>query len=105
MAVQHTLDKSSTERIVLDAVRTLNLGRDEGHQLEVAPNAPLYGKEGGLDSLGLVALLIEIEESLRDVGVEVSLSDERAMSSRHNPFRDVPALVDYIQSLQVIPIK
>jgi acyl carrier protein len=103
MTVQHNLDACFIERIILDAVHTLNLGRDEDHQLQIGPHAPLYGNNSGLDSLGLVALLIEIEESLRDAGWEVSLSDERAMSSRHNPFRDVPALVDYIQSLQAVP--
>ena len=103
MALQEDLGKESIETIVLDAVRTLNLGRDADHQLEVSLTAPLYSKNSVLDSLGLVALLIEVEEALRDVGVEVSLSDERAMSLRHNPFRDVPSLVDYIHTLQTAP--
>jgi len=103
MALQEYVGKDSIESIVLDAVRTLNLGRDADHQLEVSRTAPLYGKNSALDSLGLVALLIEIEEALRDVGIEVSLSDERAMSLRHNPFRDVPSLVDYIYALQMAP--
>src|SRR5688500_9107112 len=100
MALQENLGKDSIERIVLDAVQTLNLGRDADHQLEVTPTAPLYSKNSVLDSLGLVALLIEIEEALREVGCEVSLSDERAMSLRHNPFRDVPSLVEYIYTMQ-----
>ena len=37
-----------------------------------------------------------VEEALLDAGVEVSLSDERAMAQERNPFASVPALVDYV---------
>ena len=75
MALQENLGKDTIERIVLDAVQTLNLGRDADHQLEVSPTAPLYSKnERWTRGFGLVALLIEIEEALRDVGCNVSLA-------------------------------
>ena len=38
-----------------------------------------------LDSLGLVSLLIDIEDSLRDAGIDVMLSDARAMSQKRSP--------------------
>jgi hypothetical protein len=101
MPLENHLGKESIERIVLDAIRTLNLGREAEHQLEVSPTAPLYSRSTALDSLGLVALLIEIEESLRDAGCELSLSDERAMSLHYNPFRDVPSLVNHIHNLSL----
>jgi acyl carrier protein len=103
MALDENLGKDSIERIVLDAIRTMNLGRNAEHQLEVSPTAPLYSRNCSLDSLGLVALIMEVEESLRDAGYEVSLSDKRAMSLLHNPFRDVPSLVDYIHNILAVP--
>jgi acyl carrier protein len=105
MPLEDKIDKETIERIVLDSIRTLNLARDPDHQLEASPNAPLYSRTTALDSLGLVALLIEVEEALRDAGCEVSLSDERAMSLRYNPFRDVPSLVDYIHNMLLAPLR
>jgi hypothetical protein len=84
--------------VVLDALRTANLARDAEAQLQVSADAPLFGPGSPLDSLGLVALLFDIEEGLAALGCSVLLSDERAMSQKRSPFRSVPALVDYVVS-------
>lgn len=89
--------------VVLSALQATNQARDAGHQLQVAPDAPLFGAGSPLDSLGLVGLLVDIEDALRDRGVDVELSDARAMSQTRSPFRDVPALVGYINGLLVRP--
>jgi acyl carrier protein len=93
------LPRSEIETIVLEAIRATNLARQEDMKLDVSPTALLYSPGSHLDSLGLVSLLIEVEEGLRDAGVEVTLSDERAVSQKHSPFRDVPSLVAYIEKL------
>jgi acyl carrier protein len=85
--------------IVLATMRSANLGRTEQQQLEVSPTAPLFGAPSPLDSLGLVALLMDIEEAFAVEGTPIILSDERAMSQRNSPFRDVPSLVRYIATL------
>jgi acyl carrier protein len=77
-------------------MRLANLARDTNAQLEVSAEAPIFGPDSALDSLGLVALLLDIEDGLRAIGCEVLLSDERAMSQKRSPFRSVPALVAYI---------
>jgi hypothetical protein len=82
--------------VVLDALRTANLARDAEAQLHVSADAPIFGPGSPLDSLGLVALLFDIEEGLATLGCSVLLSDERAMSQKRSPFRSVPALVDYV---------
>jgi acyl carrier protein len=57
----------------------------------------LFGIDSALDSMGLVALVLDIEEQLADrLGVEVTLMDERALSRRHSPFRTVGTLTDYV---------
>ncbi|MNC90551.1 hypothetical protein D3C83_66610 [compost metagenome] len=76
-----------------------NLGRAGQAQLDVSPTAPLFGAPSPLDSLGLVALLIDIEEAFAQEGQAIVLSDERAMSQSRSPFRDVPSLVAYIERL------
>ena len=59
----------------------------------------MLGGESNLDSLGLVTLLVDIEDNLTDQGSHVSLMDEKAMSSERSPFRDVETLVQYIANL------
>ncbi|MBE3064788.1 MAG: hypothetical protein IMZ69_07185 [Spirochaetes bacterium] len=85
--------------IILDVISNANLARDPVEQLEVSPTARVFGRGSSLDSLGLVGLLIDIEEGLHAVGVNVTLSDDRAMSQTKSPFRSVPALVEYISTL------
>ena len=87
------------ELVVLEALRTTNLSREGADRLEVSPDAPLFGPDSPLDSLGLVALLLDIEEGLQAIGCHVLLSDDRAMSQKRSPFRSVQSLVNYISDL------
>jgi acyl carrier protein len=91
-----SLTTERIQEIVLGAMRTTNLSRDGNAQLQIAADAPIFGAESPLDSLGLVALLLDIEEALAADGCQVVLSDERAMSQRRSPFRTVASLVEYI---------
>ena len=96
---EHGVDKTVIEQVVLQAIQGINLGREPADQIPESVDGLLYGSESPLDSLGLVALLMDVEEGLLDQGLEVSLSDERAMSQKQSPFRSVPALVSYIQDV------
>jgi hypothetical protein len=90
------------EDIVLGALRAINAGRAPDQQLPVTLTAPVFGPDSPLDSLGLVALLVEIEDLLAAGGDVVNLSDAQAMSASHSPFRDVPSLVAFVrQQLEV----
>ena len=63
-------------------------------------NTALFGKDGQLDSLGLVNLLVIIEQNIEDeFDISITIADERAMSQKHSPFRAVGTLVDYINML------
>jgi acyl carrier protein len=89
------LDQIQT--IVLDALEMANQAREDNKQLIVSPDAPLFGNGGQLDSMGLVALIIDIEEALNEAGCNITLTSERAMSETRSPFKDVPSLVAYIE--------
>lgn len=92
------MEKTQIEAIVLQAMHNLNRGREPGEQIEVSPTATIFGPGGGLDSMSLVALVVDIEEALQDAGCNVILSDARAMSQSRSPFRNVPALVEFIDA-------
>jgi len=93
------LERQAVLDIVLRALESANASREAGQQLEVSETAPLFGAPSPLDSLGLVALLIDIEEAFANDGHTVVLSDDRALSQKRSPFRDVPSLVGYIEQL------
>lgn len=82
-----------------DAVAAFNETRDE-EPLAFALETPLYGASSTLDSLDLVALLVEVESQLAErFGLEQALSDDRALSQSRSPFRTIGTLADYILSL------
>lgn len=91
------MNRDQIEKIVLEGLHLANLAREDDQQLHVAPDALLFGDGGQLDSMSLVALIIDIEEALGDAGHSVMLTAERAMSRAQSPFRDVPSLVAYIE--------
>jgi acyl carrier protein len=93
------MQKSEIEAVVIGAIAAANQARLPDPQLDATPEAPLFGPGSPLDSIGLVGLLIDVEEALRDQGVEVELSDSRAMSATRSPFRSVSSLVVYIDGL------
>lgn len=51
------------QQIVLETVTNLNLARQPQDQLKVSPDAPIFGTSSPLDSMGLVALIMDIEEA------------------------------------------
>lgn len=68
--------------------------------LSVPEAARLYGRQGVLDSLGLVSLLAAIEQALEEeCGVQATLADERAFSQARSPFRTVSSLSEHIHEL------
>ena len=93
------MDKASIKKIIVDSMKNLNLSRGPDEQIDESPDARLLGGESNLDSLGLVTLLIDIEDNLADHGCQVSLMDEKAMSRNRSPFRSVESLTQYIADL------
>ena len=97
------MDRDAIKAVILEALRNGNLSRAADDQLTVSDDAIIFGPGSPLDSIGLVALLIDIEEALQAQGVRVSLSDDRAMSQSRSPFRSVPRLVEFIAGLVASP--
>lgn len=93
------VDAPGIESVILAAIDIVNQSRLTEERLAMERDAVIFGDGSPLDSLGLVSLLIEIEDQLAARGMPISLSDERAMSQKRSPFRDVPSLVAYVQSL------
>ena len=64
------------------------------------PETILFGTGGCLDSMGLVTVVIDVEQKIQSThGVRVVLADDRAMSQRSSPFRTIASLRDYALKL------
>ncbi|MFY4756023.1 hypothetical protein ACOTV8_08400 [Campylobacter jejuni] len=61
-------------------------------------NTKLYNGFGGcLDSLALVSLVADLEDLLNEkFNKEIILADEKMMSAKNSPFRDVESLTNYV---------
>ena len=60
----------------------------------------LVGKDAVLDSLGLVSLIVEVEQRLEGGhGVSVTLANDKAMSQKNSPFRTVAVLTDHVMAM------
>ena len=85
------------EQAVFVAVDELNETLFEDQRLVKSGDTALYGENGRLDSLGLVNLIVAVEEQVFDAfDVHLTLADEKAMSQRHSPFRSLATLCAYI---------
>jgi acyl carrier protein len=60
----------------------------------------IFGSEGVLDSMGLVNLVVLLEERIQDeYDVDITIADDRAMSQNKSPFRTIGYLAEYIERL------
>lgn len=67
---------------------------------EIDNNTELFGKSGILDSMGLVSLVVAVEQAIEEkYNIAISLADEKALSQKNSPFRTVSALAEYAVSL------
>jgi D-alanine--poly(phosphoribitol) ligase subunit 2 len=84
--------------LILAAAREMNEQLENKIPLENGPEAPLFGAQGVLDSLGLVTLLVAVEQAIEEAfGIPLVLADEKALSRGKSPFRTVGALAQYIE--------
>jgi acyl carrier protein len=86
--------------LIWDAIDEVNELLPEDARVAKEPDAVLLGESGSLDSVGLVNLVVALEQRIEDeFGMALVLADEKAMSYSRSPFRTVQTLHDYIRDL------
>ena len=89
--------ENQIKEILFKSVEEINKTLDEDQQLELSTETVLLGKDGNINSITLVNLIVAIEESIEDeLNVEITLADEKALSQKESPFRTIGTLIDYI---------
>ena len=90
-------NRKTIENLIINAVKEINEQLPQEQQVGQSTKTVLFGKDGKLDSLGLVNFLVIIEQNIEDeFDVSFTIADERAMSQKRSPFRTIGTLADYI---------
>jgi acyl carrier protein len=86
--------------IIYNSIDELNEQLKNDMKLEKSTETKLIGSNIKLDSLGIVSLLVTIEQNIEDeFDVSITIADEKAMSQKRSPFRTIGTLADYIDML------
>jgi acyl carrier protein len=86
-------------RAVLACVEDVNTQMPDGAKLRVDVDCPVLGPGSVLDSLGLLNLLVAVEERLSaELGLNVDLLDEDLLADRNGPLRTVGTLIDHVEA-------
>ena len=89
------MTKKEILSLIIASVEDLKEDREMGSHSSVDESTVLFGREGIFDSLGLVSLIVDVEQKIEDLGISIILGDERAVSQKRSPFRTVQSLADY----------
>ncbi|MCG3685626.1 hypothetical protein [Aliarcobacter butzleri] len=92
--------REKIENIIYKTLKELN--EELENEAFENPNlkTKLYGGSGCLDSLALVSFIADIEEKISDkFEKDIVLADEKAMSAKTSPFRNIESLALYIENL------
>lgn len=88
------------EKIIIETLKELN--EELENETFENPNSKtkLYGTNGAMDSLALVSFIADLEDKISDeFEKDIILADEKAMSAKTSPFRNVESLSSYIKEL------
>jgi acyl carrier protein len=89
--------RSDAYEIVLASLNEVFLQGGTEAPASVSDDTVLVGTEAVVDSLGVVQLIVEIEQRVEQGhGVSITLANDKAMSARNSPFRTVGVLTDHV---------
>jgi acyl carrier protein len=99
-ATKLELNRQAVVETILSALHDLLEANVDGDLPALDESTRLIGRSAVFDSMGLVTLIVEVEQRLEaDFDLVVVLADDRAMSQTRSPFLSVGALADYVMQL------
>jgi len=92
--------KNRIKEIIIEVLTELNEGLKNETLNNPTNDTKLYGLNGVLDSVALVMLITDLEERISDeFENDIILANEKAMSQRTSPFRNIETLTIYVQKI------
>jgi acyl carrier protein len=87
-------------QIIISVAGELNENLESKIPVEVGEKTALYGPDAALTSLGLVSLIVGVEQAIEEeFGQSITLADDKAFSLMKSPFRTIGALAEYASNL------
>jgi len=94
------IERSVALSIVLASIQEVFAQNGDTAPAGLTEDTVLVGTDPVLDSLGVVSLIVEIEQRVEsEHGASVTLANDKAMSQRNSPFRTVGVLTDHLVSM------
>ena len=95
-----TLNRAEAVQIVLASLREVLAMNGEPIPERLGEDVVFVGNDAILDSLGVVSLIVEVEQRLeQEHDILVTLANDKAMSQRNSPFRTAGVLAEYVCTL------
>ena len=92
--------KEKIKNIVMDSLQEFNEEKGKDEALEISKNTILLDKQGKLDSLDFVTLIVIIESNIfNKLDKNITIVSEKAFSKKYSPFKDVESLTEFIAEL------
>ena len=92
--------KDKIIEIIVSAANELNDEEEISLAGELTPSTRLFGENGVLDSMGLVSLVVAVEQAIdEELNASVSLADEKALSQKNSPYQTIETLAEYAEKL------
>jgi acyl carrier protein len=89
--------RDSIQKAVFLAVEDVNRQLSKSQRLTQTLDTPLIGSSGTLDSLGAINFVVAVEDRVRKtLHTRIVLTEVLADPSKHDVFRTVGTLCDYI---------
>lgn len=95
-----SIEKPHILNLVIRAVKEIGHETKNNRLIKAELKTELYGVNGNLDSFLLVRLIVDVEERVSsEIGKEIVIADERAMSLKSSPFRNIESLTEHTFNL------
>ena len=92
--------ETQVDQILFAAIEEINEQLPSNQTIKADKSTMLFGKDGVLDSLTLVNLIVAAEQKVQEIlNIAITLADDRAMSQKNSPFKSVESLANYIVML------
>lgn len=94
------IEKQEIENLILSILSSINELNDDDEKIDFNSDSVLFGENPQIDSLTLVSLVVDLEGAISEnYDVNISLTNDRAMTREISPFLTVATLRDYIEEL------
>jgi len=95
--LKQKINKEIATKLIFKGIKDYNTQVNKKNQLPISIELELFSENGVLDSLGLVNLIMSIEEQFEDyLDTSIVIADEKAMSQKNSPFQSVQSMADYL---------